>query len=144
MMVPGSARSMNAALRLVALLLAFLLPWQGAAQAALGALGPLHHHAPSLADIERLCCAPDPHPHHHEHAERHHHAADDGSELDAHEHADEEQDAPASGAGAQPALPVRAVPPLAAGRDLPLPDLRPGWCSVIAPPLLPPPRADRA
>jgi hypothetical protein len=135
--------SMRARLRLVALLLAMLLPCHGAAQAWLAALGPAHHHRLDDAALEQDCCAPEPPAHHHEHSARHHHAADDDSVLldhgQDHDHPDDDTGARAAGSAAQPALPVRsalAVPPGPVSRPV---GLTLSWRSLSAqPPLRPP------
>jgi hypothetical protein len=131
-------------LRLTVVLLALLLPWHGAAQAWLVALGPAHHHAWNDAAVEQVCCAPAPLTHHHDHSARHHHADDDDSVLLDHEHDEELTDTQTAGAAAQPALPVGPAGCLPPGEVVQSPGLIPVWRSVSQQPPQRPPSALQA
>ena len=120
-------------LRLTVVLLALLLPWHGAAQAWLVALGPAHHHAWDDAAVAQVCCAPAP--------PTHHHADDDDSVLFDHEHDEELTDTRTAGAAAQPALPVRPAGCLPPGEVVQSPGLIPVWRSVSQQPPQRPPSA---
>lgn len=134
---------MRRRLRLIAVLLALLLPWHGAAQAWLAALGPSHSHVWEDAAIEQGYDAPQLQAHHHDHSARHHHAADDDSVLLDHEHDEELTDIQSAGAAAQPALPSRPAESSPPGQQTQPPGLVLRWRSVSQPPPQRPPRTRR-